>query len=179
MNPTKVAISMDDGSLAIMDFIVVGRSPTLPVGAQWVSEKHEMWRREPTDENIAAEVSKTFPVFNTYGDPQPQPDSWFVVAASQIPADRTYRNAWVGTNGKDGITHDMPKAREYHRSLLREKRVRALTELDGEFMRALGQGKKAEQDAVEAERQKWRDAPADPRIEAAQSVAELKLIVPE
>jgi hypothetical protein len=51
-----------------------------------------------------------------------------------------------------------------------------MVELDGQWTRATGQGKQAEADAVEAERQKWRDAPADPRIEAAQSVEELKQV---
>jgi hypothetical protein len=51
-----------------------------------------------------------------------------------------------------------------------------MVELDGQWTRATGQGKKAEQDAVEAERQKWRDAPADPRIDVAQTVEELKQI---
>jgi len=176
MSAVKVAISMDDGTLAVMEFLVTGRSPTPPSGAVWIAASAELWRREPNDENIAAEIVKSMPAFNTYGDPQPQPVWWFIVDAKQIPTDRTYRNAWVGTNGKDGITHDMPKAREYHRTLLRHDRQRKLMELDGKWHRATGQGKKAEADAVESERQKWRDAPADPRIEAAQSVEELKQI---
>ena len=174
MSTVKVAISMDDGTLSVMEFVVLGRSPALPSGAAKFNDGSEGWARQPTDENIAAELKKTFPAVNTYGDPQPQPVSWFIVDDKQIPADRTYRNAWVGTNGKDGITHDMPKAREYHRTLLRHERGGKLLDLDAAWMRATGQKDSAAADAIEAERQKWRDAPADPRIEAAQSVEELK-----
>jgi len=176
MNTVLVAIRLDNDTLAIMEFRVIGRSPTLPFGADWVSAQNEKWYREPNEDNIAAEVRKTFPAVTAHGDPLPQPASWFIVLAGQIPTDRTYRNAWVAANGMDGITHDMPKAREYHRTLLRHERGDKLAALDGEWMRATGRGNKAEQDAVEAERQKWRDAPADPRIDAAQSVEELKQI---
>ena len=88
--------------------------------------------------------------------------------------DRPYRNALVDNAGR--IEYDMSRARERHRLQLRRERTAAMIDLDARFMRALGQGNKAEQDAVEAERQKWRDVPADPRIEAAQTLEELKQI---
>jgi hypothetical protein len=174
MSAVIVAISIDDGSLSIMEFQVMGRGSVLPSGAHWVSTRNEKWYREPTDENIAAEIKRTFHTANIYGDPQPQPVGFKVIDRAAIPTDRTYRNALKLDGVK--VVHDMPKAREYHRTLLRHERVGKLMELDGQWMRAAGQGKKAEQDAIEAERQKWRDAPADPRIEAVQSVEELKQI---
>jgi len=172
----RIALELSDGSLAIMSFVTLGRGPVVPPGGFQISEKKGLWMREPRPEIIELELAKAFPGVARDGSPLPTVVSWFIIDAKQIPTDRTYRNAWVGTNGKDGITHDMPKAREYHRTLLRHERGDKLAALDAKWMRATGRGNKAEQDAVEAERQKWRDAPADPRIDAAQSVEELKQI---
>jgi hypothetical protein len=60
--------------------------------------------------------------------------------------------------------------------MIRKERKVTLRDLDAKWMRATGQKDNAAADAIEAERQKWRDAPADPRIDAAQSVEELKQI---
>ena len=174
MNPVMVAISMDDGTLSVMEFHCIGKSPTLPQGAEWMSERGELWTRAPNDANIAAEIARSLPAFNIYGDPQPQSVGFKVVDRAAFPADRTYRYALKLDGTK--VVHDMPRAREYHRALLRHERAGKWPELDGQWTRATGQGKKAEADAIEAERQKWRDAPADPRIEAAQSVEELKQV---
>jgi hypothetical protein len=172
MSAVIVAISIDDGSLSIMEFQVMGRGSVLPSGAHWVSTRNEKWYREPTDENIAAEIKRTFHTANIYGDPQPQPVGFKVVDRAAFPADRTYRNALKLDGAK--VVHDMPKAREYHRTLLRHERATKLLILDGMYQ-AAGRNKAA-QDVVEAERQKWRDAPADPRIDVAQTVEELKQI---
>ena len=176
MNPqfVRVAITMDDTSLAVMSFITYGRGPVLPTGAFWVSEKRELWFRDATPESIAAEVTRTFPGADTNGDPQPKALTWRVIGEAEVPTDRDYRDACEDTGGR--IVHNMAKARECCRRMLRHERASKMVELDGQWMRATGQGKKAEADAVEAERQKWRDAPADPRIEAATTVEELKQI---
>ena len=105
---------------------------------------------------------------------------WAVVQYSDLPDDRvgegeTYRDGLEHDGTK--LVHSIAKCREIKRTHLRIERTDKLFELDGRWMRATGQGKKAEADAVEAERQKWRDAPADPRIDAAQSVEELKQIM--
>lgn len=157
-----------DVPVCIFALITCGRSPTLPVGGQWIGDTG-WWQRDPTTPNVEAALRKAFP------PGQPQPVSWRRINPGVIPIDASYRNAWID----DGvvITHDMPKARELYRDKLRSLRERMLTDLDGQWMKAVGQGDIAAQAAVEKERQKWRDAPADPRIDAATTVDELKAIV--
>ena len=104
---------------------------------------------------------------------------WAIVQYSDLPDDRvgegeTYRDGLVHDGVKLG--HNVVKCREIKRTHLRIERTDKLFELDGQWMRAVGQKDKAEEDRIEAERQKWRDAPADSRIEAAQTVEELKQI---
>jgi len=174
MNPVMIAISMDDGTLSAMEFHCIGKSPTLPQGAEWMSERGELWTRAPNNANIAAEIAKSLPAFNIYGDPQPQPVSFKVVDRAAFPADRTYRNALKLDGAK--VVHDMPRAREWHRKLLRHERTQKFLELDGRRAVAVRSGNAQAVAAVDAEAQRWADAPDDPRIEAAQTVEELKQI---
>jgi hypothetical protein len=96
-----------------------------------------------------------------------------------ISADRPgvgayYRRAIVDNAG--AIQHDIAKARGCHRDRLRHERAFVMPQLDNEWMRATRQKDRPGLDAVEIEQQKWADAPADPRIDAAQTVEELKQI---
>jgi hypothetical protein len=105
--------------------------------------------------------------------------SWRRIEAAErvlFQHDRTYRNALIMQGDK--IAHDMPKARECHRNHLRRIRAHELPELDAQWMRAMGQGKAKEAAEVEAKRQKWRDAPADKRIDAAKTIADLAAVKP-
>lgn len=172
----RVALTMDDGSTGIMAFVTRGRSAVLPSGALMLSTSQGLWTREPTPENIQAEIDRAFPGVDILGGALPKVLSWSLIAETDIPADRTYRDAWERQGNKIG--HNMAKARNLHRDLLRAERAVKFIELDGQWMRAVGQNNKPEADAIEVERQKWRDAPADPRIEAAQTIEELKEIKP-
>ena len=96
---------------------------------------------------------------------------WRILRDGDVPADRTYRDALIDTG--EAIVHDMGRARAVHRGRIRARRAEAMRELDAKWMRATGQGKVAEADAIEALRQQWRDAPADPRIDAAETTSEL------
>jgi hypothetical protein len=156
-----VAVRRSDGGVSMMALLTVGRGNILPSGATWLEDG--WWARPPTDAVINDEVAKAVP--DALG--------WRLVKPGEVPEDRTYRNAWVD-NGK--IEHDMPKAREVHRGLIRKQRSPALQALDAEWMRATGQGKSKDAAEIEAKRQKWRDAPADPRIDAAKTVEQLKAI---
>ena len=71
------------------------------------------------------------------------------------------------------IVINMTKAREIKREQIRAQRVPLLASLDVEFMRAVESGDSAEQARIAAEKQRLRDAPDDPRIEAAQTPQEL------
>jgi hypothetical protein len=95
-----------------------------------------------------------------------------MVDATKLPPYDEYRNAW----GHD-LTHRMPIARELHKDRMRGAREPKLLALDLEFRRA-GRNPAKEAD-IEARAQVLRDVTADPRIEAAQTVAELKAIWPD
>lgn len=159
-----LSVQLEDGSFVVHYFITHGRGTFLPKGAVWTGSYQ--WKREPTVENITENLNSSFadrPVV-----------SWRRLSKGDIPEDRSYRNAWVD-DGK-AITHDMAKARELHRDILRHERAARFPELDAKYTRATGQGKAEEAARVEASRQALRDAPADPRIDCATTVEELKAI---
>lgn len=169
----KLALTMDNGTAAVMTFVTEGRSPTLPFGAQWIPPG-EFWSRPPTDANVWAELHKACPEVNQLGMRRPTVLSYAVITDAEIPADRAYRNAWEVVGGR--VVENLAKARELHRDKLRRQRTELLLPLDIAWSRAMATGDKAAASAVEAERQQLRDAPDDPRIESAQSIDELKLI---
>lgn len=96
------------------------------------------------------------------------------VDLSEIPSDRSYRNAWVVKDGK--IDHDMDRAKELHKDKLRNDRAPLLAKLDLEISKALSQGRNQDVVRYEAERQRLRDVTAKPEIAAATSVEDLKKI---
>ena len=71
-----------------------------------------------------------------------------------------------------GFGIDMAKAREIHKTKIREARSPKLAELDVEFQRALETG--ASTTDIVAKKQALRDAPADSAIDAATTTDELK-----
>ena len=70
------------------------------------------------------------------------------------------------------ITTDMAKARELHKTKIRNARKSKLAELDIEFQKALETS--ADTSAIVAKKKALRDAPADSGIAAASDVAALK-----
>jgi hypothetical protein len=98
----------------------------------------------------------------------------YTVDPAIFPQNDTFRAAWTYQDGKIG--HDMVTAREIHRKRLREARKAHLAALDVVFMRNLETG--GDNAPVTAEKQRLRDAPADPRIDAAKTIAELKAVWP-
>lgn len=161
----NVAITLDDGSLAIMGFLTVGRGSVLPYGATWRSEG--WWERPANDANLFHEISRGFAT-------GPQPVRYRLVSADDIPADRTFRDA-LADDGKE-LTYNMPKAREMQRERIRRARVAKFAANDLAMMDAVVEGDQQKIEAAKARRQYLRDAPADPRIDAAQTVDELKAI---
>ena len=172
-----IAITMTNGTVTVMTFITESRSPTLPVGAIWLNHSTRVWRRAPTDENIAAELRKAFPVKNQVGIAKPQPVKWTIVEASDLPKDRTYRNAWRHDGQR--FTHDMDHARKIHMEHIRHARTEHLGKLDREWMRATGQGDATLAAAIEAERQVLRDIPLTLPLGTATTPEELKALWPE
>jgi len=178
----RVALTFDDGTMRMMTFVTVGRGSFLPPGARWLDGG--WWAREFTELNVLSELDRAVYGSETQTevvDGVGRPKRVIVVnyrlldAGDEGITDPMFRAARVHT-GK-AIEHDISKARDITRANLRHQRAAALPELDAKWMRATGQGKKAEADAIEAERQRWRDKPADPRITDAQTTEKLAQIV--
>ena len=72
------------------------------------------------------------------------------------------------------ITINLDKAREIHKSKMREARAPKLQELDVTFMRAVEQADAAKQAEIAVEKQSLRDVTKDPDITAATDIEELK-----
>ena len=100
----------------------------------------------------------------------PDGTSYEVVDDSVVPTDRSFRNAWKQNNKT--IETDMSKAREIHKTNIREARVAKFAELDVEFQKAL-ETSSSTTDIV-AKKQALRDAPAASGISTAASEADLK-----
>lgn len=99
------------------------------------------------------------------------------LAEEDIPADRTFRNAWE--QGDKVVAVNMPKARDLHRDKLRGLRSSEFEPLERQQRTALSTGDIAAAQAIEAKLQALRDVTADPAIEAARTPDELKAVLPE
>ena len=98
------------------------------------------------------------------------------IKLSDIPADRTFRNAW-SHDGKQ-FSVDMVKAVEIHKNKLRVLRAPLMAALDTQFMRALESGDiKAQQD-IAVKKQALRDVTAYPAIALAETPEQLKAAIP-
>lgn len=156
----KIAITCSDGSLAVMCFIV----------KEFNRDGTVRWERKADAEAINAEIEKA-------GIAAAE---WRIVTDEDLPESREFREAWKDEgNGK--LSHDMPKVRGIHLERLRAQRNKLIEAEDVEFTKALGKKDQKKADEVEAKRQKLRDVPvtAQPLLEAAQTVEEVKAITIE
>lgn len=186
MSEIYIAVTVSNGEVYHMAIQTEFRAPSRPKGDGWtLDETKGIWRNTVSDTYIEYLVAKNERGWAHRKDGRGMPayDAVRVVSWRRITQAEhekfnenryPYRAALRDRDGK--IEHDIVVARECHRIMFRQQRVAKFAELDAQWMRATGQGKKAEADAIEAERQKLRDAPADPRIEAAKSIEELSLI---
>jgi hypothetical protein len=100
--------------------------------------------------------------------------SWREIQPSEVPATRSYREAWVDRGAR--IDVDLPRARNVCRARLRAMRAPLLATLDTEYIRADERGDAAAKNQIAARKQALRDAPADPRIERAATPTELDAV---
>lgn len=100
-----------------------------------------------------------------------------LVEDGDIPADRTFRDAWVDTGA--AVEVDMVKAVEIHKDRLRKVRAPLLAQLDVDYLLADEADDKAAKQAIVAQKQALRDLTDDPIIAAATTPEELKLAIPE
>ncbi len=101
--------------------------------------------------------------------------TYSVVDNSIIPADRSFRNSWVGVGiGTTGATiiEDITRAKELHKAKIREARADKFTALDIEYQRATETS--ADTSTIVAKKQALRDAPAASGIATAANTTELK-----
>lgn len=102
------------------------------------------------------------------------PDAINPIVVDDAPSDRSYRNAW--THDGSAIVHDMIKARELHKDILRARRAPKLADLDIAYQRADEDGDSAKKQTIAAQKRALRDVTKDPAIEAARSIDDLKII---
>ena len=101
--------------------------------------------------------------------------TYSIVEDSVIPTDRSFRDSWVGNGvgvSTATIVEDLTKAKEIHKTNIRNARTPKLAELDVEFQKALETG--ASTTDIVAKKQALRDAPADSGIASASDEAALK-----
>lgn len=178
----RVAISMTDGRVFHMLVVGRGRFAALPRDGFWsveldgAGQPTGYYVRDANDPAVIShEINKSSYLWvKTEGNPV-LPVSWRPITEAEaqlFDEDRTYRDALVFKD--DMIRHDLVRARDCHRRWVRKQRMQAMAVLDAEWMKAMGQNKDIKD--VESKRQRWRDAPADPRIEKAKSIDDLKQI---
>jgi len=156
-----VAITFADDSVGVMQFVT----------RQKDGQGNTVWTRPATADVVEAEIAKS--VF----DPHLRPiKRWTPVNHHDIPADRSYRNAW--RHGPDGFWHDMDHAQRIHVERVRQARQPVLDQLDREWHRATGQGRQQDADAIEAQRQRLRDLPSTMDLKHAHTIEELQALWP-
>lgn len=119
--------------------------------------------------DIAAEIAK-MPVPTDYVE-------WHPIAVADLPTDRYFRNAW--SHDVDVKVHVlMDKAREIHKTNIREARAPLLAALDIAYQRADEVSDAATKKTVADKKKALRDAPDLASIAAASTPEELKAIWP-
>lgn len=100
----------------------------------------------------------------------PAGKAFAIVATTDVPSDRSFRNAWELSNG--AISVNMTKAKAITKDRLRAEREPLLAAQDVLFQRALESG--SDTSAIVAEKQRLRDLPA--LADQAQTLDELKAL---
>jgi hypothetical protein len=96
-----------------------------------------------------------------------------IANVSDLPEDRTFRNAWTDEFATPTIDVDMTKAREIVRDRLRQERKPLLESLDIEYQRADESGDAEAKARIAAEKKKLRDITASALIADAVTPADL------
>ena len=139
-------------------------------------------------------VSVIHPNLNTHGEPEgfteadAEQRAWDKLPAnalnprwvneSDVPTDRTFRDAWTDTTSELDI--DMAKARQIHLDRIRIKRNAELSKLDVQATKAQDIGDAEALTQIRVRKQELRDLPTTlaPSLASAVSVDALKAIQP-
>lgn len=153
-----VAVTRVDGGVTVMRVVTT----------EYQADDTPRWTVDPTPAYIDGLIVK-----HNWQGPQ-APVSWRLVPNDYVDetTDSGFRDAW-----RDGGTARpevrMDRARDIHRDRLRAMRAERFAVLDAEYLQADERGDPSAKREIAQEKQRWRDAPADPRIEAADTVADL------
>jgi hypothetical protein len=151
----QLALTCADGSLAVMSFVT----------CEYKGDGSVAWSKEASVENINAEIARAQQSF----DPGKAPvQRWRPIDPADLPKDRTYRNALVDDG--QALVYDLVRAKDIALMHTRAERVALLQKLDGEWMKATGQGDAKAAEAIEAQRQILRDKPAVLEAELSNAV---------
>lgn len=167
-----------DGSVSHEAMQLAGRFPAQPAETGWRFAGDGTWVRASSDANINQYLGRV-------AQRRLELDGLTLVGWRRITAqehamferDRTYRDAMAD----DGVTlsHDMTKARELHRAFIRHQNGDRFMTLDREWVDASASGDTAKAQQIAAQRDALRNFVNDPRIDAAQTLDELKVVVPD
>lgn len=157
-------------SVPVQLISLVFADQTLGIMSLVLEDTRAGWTVFPTQEVVEREIQRS-----EFGEGKKPIRSWRLISPSELPATREFRAAWRD-HGK--IVEDISECRKIYKDRLREARKPLLESLDIEYQIADEQGNTARKREVAIEKQRLRDATDDPRIEAAQTVEELRTINP-
>ncbi|HEX2879110.1 MAG TPA: hypothetical protein VHO25_06200 [Polyangiaceae bacterium] len=186
MQPKQLplAITLTDGSLTILRYVVEGRfSPDVAVAMIARGEATGRVRADPddtpeepsviverltTDEAISSEISRT-PFASRVV-------SWRRLGPDELPTDYRYRDSWRDSG--DSIGLDLTKARAERLNALRRERNAMLDQIDKDANKADDEGLAADARALRAKRPALRDMPArvSGALQAAQTADDLDAV---
>jgi hypothetical protein len=171
-----VVARWSDGSVTHEAIQLDMRAHTAPMENGWELGKDGVFHRQPTIMVIEGYLARQAKRRAAEGLTLVGWRQLTLAEHHEFERDRTYRNAMEDVGGK--LRHNMNKARELHRDHLRHLNGERFLTLDREWLDASASGDKRAADAAEAKRKARRDLVNDPRIDAAQTIEELKQIVP-
>jgi len=95
-----------------------------------------------------------------------------IVDEADIPADRTFRNAWQVSSG--AMTIPLSAAKEVQKARIRQAREEAFKRLDGQYLKADETSNGAEKARIAGIKQALRDLPA--QVDNASDLAEIRAV---
>lgn len=172
-----LVVVWSDGSISHEAMQLEMRANVPPKEVGFVRGFNGTWRRLPTNEAIESHLARV-------AQRRLELDNVTLVGWRTLTLEehlmfgqnREYRAAMEVVGGT--IQYNMAKARECHRERLRHINGDRFLRLDRQWVNAFASGDRAAADSVEAVRKELRDLVNDPRIDAAQTLEELKLVVP-
>jgi len=104
----------------------------------------------------------------------PKGAEWKIIDEEELPADKTFRDAWVWNDGKVDVS--LEKAKEIVKDWLRKLREPIFEKLDLAYMRAMEAKDVELQEQISAKKQQLRDIT---KLDMPDNLEELKSFEPE